>query len=292
MPLLENITISKGIRYMLIAALGFSIMQGLIKFVSHVHVIQIVFFRSFITAIICTINLKKQKVSLIGNNQKLLFLRALLGLFSMTLFFFTIQTIPYGASVTLKYLSPFFTFLLAIWFLNEKVKPIQWLFLILALLGVILLKGFDSRIDNLSMLLAIMGAFFGACVYVIIRKIGKTEHPLVIVNYFMTSASIISGIALLFIWTTPTFSDFLILVCLGGFGYFGQKYMTLSFQHEEANIVAPFKYSELIYAFAIGFFFFNEGYSLLAIIGVAILLFSCVANALVGPKNFEKPIKI
>ncbi len=277
---------------MLIAALGFSLMQGLIKFVSHVNVIQIVFFRSIITAGICTINLRRQEISLIGNNQKLLFLRSLLGLFSMTLFFFTIQTIPYGASVTLKYLSPFFTFLLAVWLLKEKVKPIQWLFLLLALVGVFLLKGFDSRIDNLSMLLAILGAFFGGCVYVTIRKIGKTEHPLVIVNYFMTSSALISGFALLFIWETPTLMDFCILICLGGFGYFGQKYMTLSFQHEEANVVAPFKYSELIYAFAIGFFFFEEGYSLFAIIGVVILLFSCVANAVVSPKKNIKPIKI
>lgn len=270
---------------MLIAALGFSIMQGLIKFVSHVHVIQIVFFRSFITAGICTLSLRRQSVSLIGENQKLLFLRAIFGLFSMTLFFFTIQTIPYGASVTLKYLSPFFTFLLAVWLLNEKVNPIQWLFLLLALAGVLLLKGFDSRIDNLSMLLAVSGAFFGGCVYVTIRKIGKAEHPLVIVNYFMLSSALISGLALLFVWKPLTLSEFFILIGVGAIGYIGQKYMTLSFQHEEANVVAPFKYSELIYAFAIGYFFFEEGYSILAILGVAILLFSCVANAVVKTKK-------
>jgi drug/metabolite transporter (DMT)-like permease len=183
---------------MLIAALGFSLMQGLIKFVTHIHVFQIVFFRSLITAVISTITLRKLNVPLIGNNQKILFLRSIVGLISMTLFFLTIQRIPYGASVTLRYLSPFFTFLLAVWLLKEKVKPIQWLFLLAALAGVVLLKGFDARIDNLSMLLAVLGSFFAGCVYILIRKIGKTEHPLVIVNYFMSTATVISGIAMIF----------------------------------------------------------------------------------------------
>ncbi len=269
---------------MLIAAFGFSLMQGLIKFVSHIHVFQLVFFRSVITAMICTAVLKKKGISLLGKNQKMLFLRAFLGLTSMTLFFITIQRIPYGASVTLKYLSPFFTFLLAIWILKEKVKPVQWVFLFTALLGVVLLKGYDSRIDSLSLLLAVLGAFFGGCVYVTLRKIGKAEHPLVIVNYFMGTATIVSGLAMILIWQTPTITELLILICVGGFGYIGQKYMTLSFQYEEANIVAPFKYTELIYAFAIGFFFFNEGYSLLSFLGVALLLMSCVANVLARPK--------
>ncbi len=266
---------------MLLAVFAFSLMQGLIKFVSHIHVFQIVFFRSFITAIICATMLRREGVSMVGKNQGILFLRAFLGLTSMTLFFITIQRIPYGAAVTLRYLAPFFTFLLAIWLLKEKVKSAQWFFLLTALCGVALLKGFDTRIDGLSLLLAILGAFFAGCVYVILRKIGKSEHPLVIVNYFMCTAAVVSGCAMLLTWETPALNELLILICVGGFGYFGQKYMTLSFQYEEANIVAPFKYTELVYAFAIGFFFFGEGYSSLSFLGVALLLISCVGNVLV-----------
>ncbi len=273
---------------MLIAAFGFTLMQVLIKYVNEgniYHVFQIVFFRSLLTAIISSVALKRQKISLIGKNQKILFLRAFLGLASMTLFFLTLQRIPYGASVTLRYLAPFFTFVLAVFILKERVKPIQWLFVFTAIAGVVLLKGFDSRIDNLSMILAVLGAFFGGCVYVTIRKIGKTEHPLVIVNYFMSTATIVSGIAMLYFWQTPSLSDLLILISLGGFGYVGQMYMTLSFQNEAANIVAPFKYTELIYAFAFGFLFFNEGYTALSMLGLIILLVSCVANVIFQPKK-------
>lgn len=270
---------------MLIAALGFSLMQGLIKYINYIHVFQIVFFRSSITALIATYTLKRKGVSLIGKHQKLLVLRSFFGLVSMTLFFITIQRIPYGASVTLKYLSPFFTFLLAVWLLKEKVNPLQWLFLVTALIGVCLLKGFDNRIDDLSMLLAVIGAIFAAGVYIIIRKIGDTEHPLVIVNYFMGSAAVISGIAMMFIWQAPTRHDLFILLSLGVYGFIGQKYMTLAFQNEEANIVAPFKYSELIFAFGIGLYFFGEGYNFISILGIVILVLSCIGNVIVRPKK-------
>ena len=103
----------------------------------------------------------------------------------MTLFFITVQRMPFGASVSLKYLSPIFTAIFAVLLLKEKVEPIQWLFFATALGGVFLLKGFDTRIDFISLILGIIGAIFGGLVYVVIRKIGTTEHPLVIVNYFM-----------------------------------------------------------------------------------------------------------
>jgi len=188
---------------MLIATLGFSIMQAFIKQLNHIHVIQIIFFRSFITAILSTNYLIRNKINLVGKKQTLLILRSIFGLTSMTLFFITIQRIPFGASVTLKYLSPIFAILLALPILKEKVKPIQWLLLTFAFIGILLFKGFDTRIDNLSFIFAIGGAFFGGCVYVTINKIGKSENPLVIVNYFMSFATLVSGILLFKYWTTP-----------------------------------------------------------------------------------------
>ena len=263
---------------MMIATLAFAIMQGFIKYVDHVHVFQIIFFRSSVTAVLSTITLLKVGVSLRGNRQSLLLLRSLFGVISMTLFFLTIQRIPFGTSVTLKYLSPFFTIILAVFVLGEKVKKAQWLLLLLALMGVILIKGFDDRIDQLSFIMSLAGAFFGGCVYVTIRKIGESEHPMVIINYFMISASIVSGLALLKYWKTPEINDLGVLILIGAIGFVGQKYMTTSLQISETNLVAPFKYTELIYAFLIGFVFFGESYSYIVIVGVILLMISCLGN--------------
>jgi len=197
---------------MLLATLAFTIMQALIKELSHFHVFQIIFFRSGITALLCISYLKAKNISLIGKKQTFLLLRAFCGISSMILFFLTIQRIPLGASVSLKYLSPIFAAIFTVVLIKEKVQFSQWLCFTMALAGVILLKGFDTRIDNLSFVMGITGAFFGGLVYILIRKIGPSEHPLVIINYFMSSAAILSGIGMLGYWQAPSMKEWLILL--------------------------------------------------------------------------------
>ena len=262
----------------MIATFAFSVMGALIKQVNDINVVQIIFFRTSISALMSTATLLREGQSLVGKRQKLLILRAIIGLISMTLFFITIQRIPFGASVTLRYLAPFFSIILAVWLLNEKANWQQWGLFVLALVGVFLLKGFDTRIDNLSLLYSILSAIFAAGVYVTIKKIGTSEHPLVIVNYFMSLAAIVSGVALYSYWEPITLPVLSILLLIGTTGFFGQKFMTLSLQQESLVNVAPFKYLELVYAFILGFIFFGESYSILSIVGICLIITSFMGN--------------
>lgn len=263
---------------MLLATLGFTGMQVLVKDLSNFHVSQIVFFRSVITVAFCSFILKRQGLSIIGKQQKFLILRAVFGVTSMSLFFVTVQRMPLGASVSIKYLSPIFTAIFAVLFINERVRPIQWLFFLTALTGVFLLKGFDARIDTISLIMGVVGAVLGGAVYVLIRRIGTSEHPLVIVNYFMLLAAVVSGIAMVFYWRNPTLIESIKLIVLGLFGYYGQLYMTKSFQLEAASRVAPIKYMELINSLIIGFLWFGEGYSILAFLGIVMIMGSMILN--------------
>lgn len=266
---------------MLISTAGFAVMTALIKHMESVHLIMIIFFRCAITAGISTNYLLSRKISLIGTHQTLLVARAIVGLTSMSLFFITIQRIPLGASMTLKYLAPFFALVMAALWLKEKILLKQWILFGFVLFGVWLLKGHDTRIDTLNLMLGLGAAFFGGAVYVIIRKIGVREHPLVIVNYFMTLGAFLSGIALFKYWSTPTLYELCVLLLIGIVGYIGQKFMTASFQKEETNVVAPLKYLELVYAYIIGYIIFSESYPIIAVIGILIIIVSFIWNYLI-----------
>ena len=111
-----SVIFTPSIRYMFFATLFFAGMQALVKYLGDFSVYQVLFFRSFVTAIFCIGFLKSQGLSIVGNNQKMLFVRALFGCISMICFFITIQRIPLGAAVSLKYLSPIFTAIFAILF--------------------------------------------------------------------------------------------------------------------------------------------------------------------------------
>ena len=270
---------------MLIATLFFTGMQTAAKALSDFPVFQVLFFRSSITALFCVAFLKSQGISLKGYNQKLLILRAILGILSMSLFFITLQRMPFGASVSLKYLSPIFTAIFAVLILKEKVKSIQWLFFLGALSGVVLLKGFDARIDNLNLILGILGAVFGGGVYVVIRKIGQSEHSMVIINYFMLSAAILTGLLMIPDWKKPSLYQWMLLISTGIFGYFAQIYMTKAFQIESASRIAQLKYLEVIYSLIIGLIWFGEGYSWLSLIGILLILVFMILNVLVKNSN-------
>ncbi|MEM7370778.1 MAG: DMT family transporter [Bacteroidota bacterium] len=273
--------LTPGIKYMLFAALAFSSMHALVKSISYIHVFEVLFFRSSITSVICILYLKYYRISLIGNTQKWLLLRAAAGLVAMTLFFVTLQRMPMGASVSLKYLSPIFTAIFAVLFLKEKVRWVQWIFFLTALGGVFLMKGFDPRIDPVNLVLGITGAVFAGWVYVIIRKIGEREHSLVIVNYFMLIAAVLSGLAMIPFWQTPTPHEWTILVGIGILGCLGQIGMTKGFQLELASRVAPIRYMEIVYSLLIGLIWFDETYTVLSFLGIVLILGSMLANMLV-----------
>ena len=270
--------LTPSIRFMFLATLFFATIQAFVKYLSGYSLYQVLFFRSAISALLCIVYLKKQNVSLIGENQKLLFLRALFGLIGMGCFFYTIQTIPFGAAVSLQYTSPIFTAILAVLFLKERVLPVQWLLFLVAFIGVVLLKGFDIRIDAINLMIGIVGAVFSGLVYVIIRKLGTSEHPIVIVSYFMVFSMIVTGLLMIPHWQTPTLQAFILLVLIGVLGYYGQVYMTKALQVENASRTIQIKYFEIVYSLIIGLLWFGESYTMISFLGIILILTSMLLN--------------
>jgi drug/metabolite transporter (DMT)-like permease len=96
----------------------------------------------------------------------------------------TIQNVPLASGVTLSYLSPVFTTVLAIFFLGESVRAIQWLFFGMSFLGVFIIKGFDANFPTFYFLTGMTAAFFSGVAYNLVRTMKERENPLVIVLHF------------------------------------------------------------------------------------------------------------
>ena len=103
----------------------------------------------------------------------------------MFLFFWGIHFVSIGSAVTLRYISPIFAAILAVVFLKEVIKPIQWFFFLMVFVGVFLIKSYDPSGSDFGVLLILFAAFFSAIVYILISKIGKKDHPVVVVHYFI-----------------------------------------------------------------------------------------------------------
>ncbi len=263
---------------MLLSAICFTAMNVLVKYLSHFGGAQLVFFRAIGSLFFTMSYLLWYNIPVLGNQKKLLIFRGLVGVTSMGLFFMSVQYLPIGSAVSLRYMSPIFATILAVLFLREQVKPIQWLFFIMAFGGVLMIKGFDSNIDSLGFLLVLGSALFSGAVYVLINKIGNRDHPVVIVNYFMWISVVVGGVLSIFSWITPIGVEWITLLSLGVFGYFGQLFMTKAFQSQATNKVVSLKYIEVIFTMIAGIFLFSDQYPILSLVGTLLVITGLILN--------------
>jgi drug/metabolite transporter (DMT)-like permease len=222
--------------------------------------------------------LLKHRIPILGNNKKLLIMRGLTGVTSMTLFFMSIKYLPVATAVSLRYIAPIFAAIFAVFFLKEKTRPLQWLFFVMSFLGVIIIKGFDEHVYTFGLMLVLIAAFFEGLVYTIISKIGTGDHPVVIVNYFMMIATLVGGVLMINYWTNPVGIEWILLFSLGVFGFFGQLFMTKAFQMAATNQVAPLKYIEVIFTLMFGLLWFDEIYTIWSFLGIAMIIGGLILN--------------
>jgi drug/metabolite transporter (DMT)-like permease len=270
--------LSPGVRYMLIATFAFSLMQLCVKFLSHLPVVELVLFRSLVSLSLTLFYLKMLDIEPFGNNKKYLIIRGLSGVMALTMFFYTLQVMPLGSAVTLQYLSPIFTTVIAIFLLRERVLPPQWLFFAMSFTGVVMLKGFDERVAFWPMMAGIGSALFAGLAYNAIRKVKESDHPLVVVFYFPLIATPVMFVASLFVWQWPQGWDWLVIILLGIFTQIGQLNMTKALQAEEASKVTSLKYLGTLYALSYGLMFFGEKYTLWGIMGIVLVTAGVVLN--------------
>ncbi|SNR16428.1 DMT family transporter [Tenacibaculum jejuense] len=274
----------KAIYLMLLSALCFTVMNVFVKYLSGYSTYQKVFFRAIGSLVFTMGYLLYYKIPIGGKQKKLLILRGLVGVTSMGLFFASTDYLSIGTAVSLRYTSPIFAAILAVFFLKEKIFKLQWVYFILAFVGVLLIKGFDNEINIIGLSLILISAFFSGLVYVVISKIGTKDHPVVIVNYFMWISTILGGVLSISNWKTPQGNDWFILLSLGLFGYFGQLFMTKAYQLGSANKIVPLKYVEVIFTMILGMIWFGDQYPLLSVLGVLLVIVALILNVLFKQK--------
>lgn len=269
---------NKPIFYMILSVIAFALMNAVVKYLTNFSAYQIVFFRSIGTLFFTIPLIITRKIPFLGNRKKWLLVRAVAGVISLTCFFESLNYLSLGAAVSMRYTSPIFAAIFAFIFLKEKIKPVQWLLFLVAFAGVLIIKGFGTDVEVTGLILVFLSAISLGVIFVVIRKIGNTENPLIIINYFMMMAFLFGGIMSVNNWIAPNLIEWLLLLSLGFFGYVGQLYMTKALQSRETNIIAPLKYLEVVFMIFIGTFWFDEIYNLWTLFGVFLILIGLVYN--------------
>lgn len=270
--------LSKGVQFMIISTFTFALMKVCVKMISHIPAIEIIFFRSVISILICLFFFWKDKINPWGSNKKILILRGVVGSIALASYFYILQQIPLAAAASMQYMAPIFTAILGVFIVKEKVSTKQYLFFFLSFLGILVIQGFDARISLIHLIIGVGGAVFTGLAYNCIRILKTSEHPLVIIFYFPLVSLPLAGIISLFHWVTPIGWDWMYLFLVGLFTQIAQYFMTRSYQAEELSKVSIINYMGIIYSLAFGFIIFGETYEWLSYVGMALVIVGIILN--------------
>jgi len=279
----------KAIGFKLISALLFAALSAFVRQLGDVMPVgQLVFFRSVcaIPPVLLIYAYRGELASAVYTNRPFGQLgRGALSVGGMFTNFSSLSRLPLADVTAISFASPLITAALAAIVLKEKVRIYRWTAVLVGFCGVIvmLIPHFDVKhyaaagaagaasAAAVGSTLALISAFCNAGTVIQTRRLTQSETTSSIVFYFSLVTALAGAVTLPFAWRTPTGSELLMLVSMGVFGGIGHIFLTESYRHATASVVAPFDYSSMLWALLLGYWVFGELPSALVYVGAAIV---------------------
>ena len=270
-----NAELFKAIVLMLIAALGFSVMNVLIRWTAgELHPFQIAFFRNlFGLVFMLPWLLKNGYRSFKTKRIKLFIIRAILGLISMLSFFWGISVLPLAKAVSLSFTVPLFVTIGAALVLKEDVHFRRWVAVLVGFVGTIIILRPSVDGDLFASLVVVGSSVTMAASVLIIKSLSRTENTNVIVMYMVLLMTPLSLPVAVTVWQWPSLEILILVIIMGFMGSFAHLMFTHSLKMSEVTIVMPFDFARLPFIIILAWFFFDQSVDSLTILG-AIIVFS------------------
>ena len=253
-----------GMLCKVVAMLMFAIMFASVRWLGpHFPIGEIVFFRSALglPVIVVAAYFSGGMHLLATKRVDSHALRSIAGVISMYCNFTAYTLLPLADVTAIGFAAPLFIVVLAALFLRERVHVYRWSAVVIGFIGVLVIVGPGQRIASgatIGVVYALVSAALAAVAMIFLRRMSAHEHSTAIAFYFMLTAASVSLFTLPFGWNFPTGTEGWILVASGLSGGIGQLFLSFSYRYGEASLLAPFDYTAMIWAVALGYFVFGE----------------------------------
>ncbi|WP_162918716.1 DMT family transporter [Taklimakanibacter deserti] len=229
--------------------------------------------------------------SLLGPGTGLSLMRAAIMSSAYLAFILSIAAMPLADSVAIYFVMPLFVAVIAGPMLGERVRVHRWIAIIGGFIGVMIMINPGSGVLEPAALLALYSAIGYAVSQTLARRIVRTVPPATMA--FHTNAvylAVAVSLALIFTfldmgavqhkslaflarpWQWPPLLDFAAMLLLGATVAIAMVLFAMAYKSAESSFVAPFEYSAMFWAAALGFLAFGDVPSLRTLWGGAIVL--------------------
>jgi drug/metabolite transporter (DMT)-like permease len=273
----------KAVLLKLVSAFLFACMSVLVRYLGDRYPVgQVVFFRSAfaILPVVVIYAWRGELEAAIRTGRPFAHVgRGMTAVCAMFCNFSSLARLPVVDATAISFVSPLITVALSAVILKERVRIYRWTAVIVGFIGVLVMLA--PRLDMgqsaaaatgaVGAALGLMGAFFSAGSTVQTRALTASETTSSIVLYFSLFCAIGGLLTWPFGWVTPTWPELTALVTIGIFGGLAHIFLTESYRHAPASLVAPFDYTSMLWALLLGFLVFGEVPSWLVFIGAGII---------------------
>jgi len=266
-----------GIGWMCTAAFGSSSMNGMIREASaDIHAFEIAFFRNIFGVLALAPMLLRAGlgVTIRTSRPGLHVLRGCLNAVAMLSFFYAVTITPLATVAALGFTAPLFAALLAVPVLGERPGWRRWLGLVVGFIGALVIIRPGVSDISFGVLMVLLSSVAWAGALIVIKILSKSETSLTITVFAALFLTPVTGLAALFVWTTPATGTWLLLIGIGAFGSLTQWSIAQAFHEADTTLVLPFDFTKLLWASVIGWVFFAERPDPLTLLGGSIILAS------------------
>jgi S-adenosylmethionine uptake transporter len=271
--------------WMILASLFFATMSVCIKFASaHFNTFELVFYRGLIGMAFMASLCRVHRVSLRTTIPWMHVWRSVIGVISLSAWFYAIAHLPLATAMTLNYMSGVWVaaFLVGGTLVMGRLQDVGRqgpivLTVIAGFAGVIMIL--RPTIEQNQLFAGVIGLLSGlgaAMAYIQVAALGRLGEPESrTVFYFSVGTSVVGGVAMLFTgasaWTWP---QALWLLPVGVLAALGQLSMTKAYTSGATLVVANLQYSGIVFAALYGLFLFGDQIPLLGWAGMLLIIAS------------------
>lgn len=189
---------------------------------------------------------------------KPMFLRSFLLTAAWFSFYTAAKDLQLAELTTIYFAAPIIVTVLAIIVLHEQVSLAGWIAVLTGFAGVFIACDPANLGLSWPVALVLFAAFAWALAIVLLRKIALHEKSIVQMTLNNSFFLAITLVPLALFWTTPSFNDALMLIGVGVIGGGAQFMLIEGMKRAPASVLAPFEYTSLVWAFALGFLVWGD----------------------------------
>jgi drug/metabolite transporter (DMT)-like permease len=196
-------------------------------------------------------------------------------LLGATLCFFSgLSTIQVAEASAIMFTAPLILTALAPFVLKEKVGIRRWASVLVGFAGamIIIRPGQDAIAVGAFWVLSAAACY--ACYQISTRLLSGQDSILTTLFYSALLGAIIMSVVVPFDFQAPTPIDWAIMALAGLFGTLGHFCMIKALTLTEASKLAPYSYTNLIWATIIGYVLFNDLPDLWTFVGAGVIIAS------------------